>query len=112
MQVAGRAQRSPDKTGLYVIFYEPWAEEIELNEYSSTKSNDPDRPRMDLTSSSSKQQRAGYTPVLLVKSEDCARHAYANYLEDDDPSGELSSIILNQANVFLISTYFHWSLVL
>ncbi|PBK80023.1 hypothetical protein ARMGADRAFT_950092, partial [Armillaria gallica] len=66
--------------GLYVIFWEPWADEIDLDDYGS--GDDPDHPRSILTVKSSKRDRAPLSSVSLVKGTVCIHESKVRYNND------------------------------
>ncbi|KAK0434245.1 P-loop containing nucleoside triphosphate hydrolase protein [Armillaria borealis] len=78
-----RTTRFQGDFGLYVIFWEPWADEIDLDEYGS--GDDPDRPRSILTVKSSKRDRAPLSSVSLVKGKVCIRESKVRYNKDTYP---------------------------
>ncbi|KAF8150858.1 P-loop containing nucleoside triphosphate hydrolase protein [Crassisporium funariophilum] len=86
LQRGGRAIRTGDEQALFVVFYEPWAFEINLEEYlnanSSNVIDDPDRPRDKLKINSQRRERAPYSSVCLVQRPTCLRQFYADYLND------------------------------
>ncbi|KDR79157.1 hypothetical protein GALMADRAFT_63303 [Galerina marginata CBS 339.88] len=86
LQRGGRAIRTGDEHALFVVFYEPWALEINLEDYLDTnRSNgidDPDRPRDKLKVNSQRRERAPYSSVRLVQRPTCLRQFYAEYLND------------------------------
>lgn len=78
----GRLVRSGLTTGLAVLFYESWVEEIDLDEFDDGKASDLDRPRNELGKHASVQKRASYSGVSLVKKSVCERRFFADYLGD------------------------------
>ena len=48
LQRGGRAIRQSDDDALFVIFYESWVLDINLDDYSTGDLLDPDRPLKDL----------------------------------------------------------------
>lgn len=85
LQCGGRVLRWGQRTGIYVIFYEPWVEDIDLDEYEGTFPDDPDRPCTTLTVKSSKRDHAPLSAVTLIKGRMCKRQFHAHYLSDTDP---------------------------
>ena len=92
LQRGGRAYRNSSKVATFVNFYEPWVNEISLDEYGNGDLLDPDRPRTVLKVTSKKVDRAPYSGVKLIKCKEqseCVREFYANYLGDKLPTGLL-----------------------
>jgi len=93
LQRGGRAIRIGDEHALFVVFYEPWALEINLEDYldinGSQNIDDPDRPRDKLRVNSQRRERAPYSSVRLVQCRTCLRQFYADYLNDKSVTGEL-----------------------
>jgi hypothetical protein len=87
LQRGGRALRNSDDDALFVVFYEPWAHEVDLDEYKEGNLDDPDRPRGPLKSSSKRRERAPFLCLRLVKSVTCLRAEYASYLADNSRDG-------------------------
>ena len=90
LQRGGRAYRNSDKVALVVNFYDPWVDDISLDEYQSGDLMDPDRPRTVLKSTSKRRDRASYSSVKLVKCKElclCVRKFYADYLGDRSTEG-------------------------
>lgn len=87
LQRAGRALRNSDEDALFIIFYEPWANSISLDEYRDGDIGDPDRPRGQLKSSSQRRERTPFSCLKLVKSTTCLRAEFASYLDDQSSSG-------------------------
>ncbi|KAH9017400.1 P-loop containing nucleoside triphosphate hydrolase protein [Lactarius hengduanensis] len=52
LQRAGRALCNSNEDALFIVFYESWAHELSLDEYSEGDLGDPDRPRSTLKPSS------------------------------------------------------------
>lgn len=87
LQRAGRVLRRGG-LGLFVVFFEPWASDISLAEFTTGNLQDPDRPRSSLTSTSRKPERASYASVAFVQGRSCLRKQFADYLDDQSPDGE------------------------
>ena len=81
-----------DETALFVVFHEPWASEIDEEEFAD--GTDPDRPRADLGTNARRQERAPLSGVRLVKCRTCLRRYYADYLNDKTDSGKYYSILI------------------
>ena len=93
LQRGGRAICVGDENALFVVFYEPWALEIDLEDYlnvnGSQTIDDPDKPRDKLRVNSQRRERAPYSSVRLVQCPTCLRQFYADYLNDKLVTGEL-----------------------
>ncbi len=88
LQRAGRVLRNSGDPAIFVLFYESWVHDISLDEYKNGDiSGDPDRPRSNLKPNSRKQERAPYSSLKLVKSDECIRLLFAQYLGDKTPEG-------------------------
>jgi hypothetical protein len=87
LQRGGRAIRQSDDDALFVIFYEPWVLDIDLDDYSTGNILDPDRPRKDLHDNSLRRDRAPYFSVKLIQDKICLRKSFADYLGDTLPGG-------------------------
>ena len=87
LQRAGCALRNSDDPALFVLFYESWVHDISLDEYKNGDLCDPDRPRSNLKQNSRKQERTPYSSLKLVKSDECIRLFFAQYLGDKTPEG-------------------------
>ncbi|KAF6749455.1 P-loop containing nucleoside triphosphate hydrolase protein [Ephemerocybe angulata] len=86
IQRGGRGGRQPGSQALFVIFHEPFANEIDLGEYKGRgiDLNDPDRPRNKLKTSSNRRDRAPYFMTQLIQSSECIRRQLnKNYLNDE-----------------------------
>jgi hypothetical protein len=92
LQRGGRALRNSNKDALFVIFYEPWVHELDLNSFNEGDLSDPDRPRMKLRPNSQHRERAPLSSVTLVRSKRCIRGHFAEYLGDKSSEGENSSV--------------------
>jgi hypothetical protein len=66
LQRAGRAFRNSDVDALFVIFYEPWVQDISLGKYDNGDQTDPDRPRGQLKLHAQQRDRA---PLSLLISD-------------------------------------------
>ena len=73
---------------LFVVFYDPWALEINKDEYTYGNPEDPDRPRKEQKESSPRRDRAPLSSLQLVQTLDCLRAFYANYLADNSSEGK------------------------
>lgn len=94
LQRAGRAVRVGDEDALFLLFYEPWATRIPLDDFSSGDQLDLDRPRKNLDCKNpSIQDRAPYFLVKMIQSKDCKRANFAIYLNDQTAEGESQKII-------------------
>ncbi|KAF8055761.1 P-loop containing nucleoside triphosphate hydrolase protein [Lyophyllum atratum] len=83
LQRGGRVGRREGDKGLYVIFHEPWLDDISLDDYTYGDLNDPDRPRKQLKLNSQRSDRAPYSSAELVKCASCIRKFFARYLGDE-----------------------------
>jgi hypothetical protein len=86
LQRAGRALRTSMETALFVLFYEAWALEIKITDYTGDI-QDPDRPRHDLRLSSKRSERAPLSGVRLIQLVTCIRQYFAEYLDDKSAEG-------------------------
>jgi hypothetical protein len=68
LQMGRHAIRQSDDDALFVIFYEPWVLDIDLDDYSTGNILDPDRPRKDLHDNSLRRDRARCT-IFLCKTD-------------------------------------------
>ncbi|KAH6895070.1 P-loop containing nucleoside triphosphate hydrolase protein, partial [Coprinopsis sp. MPI-PUGE-AT-0042] len=85
IQRGGRCGRRFGSKALFVVFYEPWAAQISLEEFNNGN-DDPDRPRITpLPVKASKQQRAPLSSVRLVQCPSCIRAFYARELNNTSP---------------------------
>jgi hypothetical protein len=87
LQRAGRALRNSNEDALFIIFYEPWVNDISLDEYNEGNIDDPDRPRGPLKTRSQRRERTPYSCLKLVKSTTCLRAEFASYLGDQSSAG-------------------------
>ncbi|KAG6906554.1 hypothetical protein DXG01_013221 [Tephrocybe rancida] len=71
LQRGGHVGHQDGDKGLYVIFYEPWVDNISLDEYAHGDQNDPDRLRLCLKPNSQRKDRAPLSSLQLVKSSNC-----------------------------------------
>lgn len=102
LQRGGRVGRRDGDHGLFIIFYEPWALTISLDEFAHGDTQDPDRPRASLKPTSTKQDRVAYSSLALVQCESCLRSCFANYLNDQTINGKpiLKAFDTYIANIF------------
>lgn len=89
LQRAGRALRNSDEDALFVIFYDPWVNDISPDEYKDGDSSDPDRPRSQLRPNSQRRDRIPLSSLNLVKCATCLRVQFANYLNDTSQAGAI-----------------------
>lgn len=85
LQRGGRCIRVGNEQALYVTFYEPWVNAIDINEFATGDLTDPDRPRIELKPNSSVKDRAPYFMVKMAQESSlCCRGAngIAGYLND------------------------------
>lgn len=90
LQRGGRIGRRDGDRGLFVIFYEPWALLISLDEFTNGDLDDPDRPRTVLKPTSTKKERVARSSLQLIQCRSCLRYFFANYLNDLSPNGSYS----------------------
>ena len=107
LQRGGRAIRQSDDDALFVIFYESWVLDINLEDYSTGDLLDPDRPRKNLHDHSQRRDRAPYASVKLILDKICLRIFFADYLGDTLPGGLPNRLLSLQPTHLLIS--FHSS---
>ena len=93
LQRGGRAFRNSNKNALFVVFYEPWVHEIDLDLYNNGNNLDPDQPRTKLKPNSQHRERAPYSSMMLVRRKRCIRCHFADYLADKSPEGVYSAVI-------------------
>lgn len=86
LQRGGRVGRRDGDTGLYVIFFEPWALEISLDDFCNGDANNPDRPRAPLSIKSKVRDRTPLSAIALLRC-DCIRTFFAAYLGDTSSTG-------------------------
>jgi len=70
--------------------YEPWVDEIALEEFSNGDILDPDRPRGILKATAKRRERAAFSSVGLIKCKEdckCIRQFFADYLGDASAEG-------------------------
>ena len=87
LQRGGRAFRNSTEDALFVIFYEPWIEEISLDDFKNFDATDLDRPRMPLKANSQRRERAPFYSVKICQEISCTRKGFANYLGDELTDG-------------------------
>jgi superfamily II DNA or RNA helicase len=93
LQRGGRAIRRTNNDALFVIFYESWVLDVNLDDYSTGDLLDPDRPRKDLHDNSQRRDRAPYSSVKLIQDKMCLRNFFADYLGDILPGGLLICVL-------------------
>jgi hypothetical protein len=96
IQHGGCSGRDPNINSIFLTMIEPWVFDMDLdpnssprhaNEPSNTE-DDPDAPLLPSTSKNpTKQHCVRCAAVEFVQSETCIRQDFANYLDDNDPSG-------------------------
>jgi hypothetical protein len=86
LQRGGRAIRQSNEDALFVIFYEHWVLDINLENYTGDPL-DPDRPRTELRDNSHRRDRAPYSSVKLIQGKMCIRAFFSDYLNDKLPGG-------------------------
>ena len=57
--------------GLFVLFYDPWALTISLEEFDHSKSDDPDRPCALSKPTASRKDRAPHSCIMLIQCKTC-----------------------------------------
>ena len=82
LQRSGRAFRNSDEDALFVTFYDPWVNDINLADYINFDQTDLDRPHGTLKPTSPCCERAPYYGVKLIQDELCLRKGYGVYLND------------------------------
>ena len=92
VQRGGRALCNSNKDALFVIFYEPWVHELDLDSFNEGNLLDPDRLQAKLRPNSQRQERAPFSSVTLVRKKRCIRRHFAEYLVDKSPEGEYSMV--------------------
>jgi hypothetical protein len=81
-------------TGLALLFYEPWVDEISLAEYSEGDHTDIDRPRTTpLKHTSKARERASFSAVSYVQSQTCLRQFLATAMGDSTPEGMFQLVL-------------------
>ena len=88
LQRGGRAFRNSTRDALFLIFYEPWVNDIALESYKDGDALDPDRPRKALKENSQRRDRAPFSSISLVKNKKCVRGHFAHYLDDKSAEGQ------------------------
>jgi hypothetical protein len=79
-------------TGLGLVFYDKWAEEIELSEFGEGDETDFDRRRrIPLSSKPISSERAGLMLTSVAHGRTCLPRLFATYLEDESPKGKFLS---------------------
>ncbi|EDR07604.1 uncharacterized protein LACBIDRAFT_327990 [Laccaria bicolor S238N-H82] len=87
LQCGDRAFHNSTEDALFVIFYEPWIEEISLDNFKNFDMTDLDRPRMTLKANSQLHERAPFYRVKICQEISCTRKGFANYLGDQSTDG-------------------------
>lgn len=88
LQRGGRAFCNSAKDALFVIFYERWVNELDLDSFKDGDHSDPDRPRTKLKPNSPRRERAPFSSVMLVRSKRCIHRYFTEYLADKSSEGE------------------------
>ncbi|KAL0563514.1 hypothetical protein V5O48_018553 [Marasmius crinis-equi] len=90
LQRGGRANRQLMKFGLFLILYERWVLEVDLDEFEENRAafgDDQDRPREKLTDKSDVRERAASSMVRLLSDDQlCMRKFFRDYLGDESPN--------------------------
>jgi hypothetical protein len=96
LQRGGRAIRTGNGDALFVIFYDSWVNEIDLEEFLTGDLLDPNRPRkkFDKNKKSTCRERASYFSVKTIKGQVCIRESYAEYLGDKSTEGRYLILII------------------
>jgi superfamily II DNA helicase RecQ len=92
LQRAGRLGRRDGSNGIFILFYDPWALTININDFYNTSCDDPDRPRYSAKAVTSRKDRAPLSCVQLVQQKTCLRQFFATYLGDTASNGMLFCI--------------------
>lgn len=95
VQRGGRALRNSDEDALFIIFYEPWVHELDLDSFNEDDLLDPDCPQTKIQPNSQRQERAPFSSVMLIKKKRCIRCHFAEYLVDKSPEGEYFGQLFN-----------------
>ncbi|ESK87435.1 family helicase [Moniliophthora roreri MCA 2997] len=87
LQHGGHVVQQPRKNGLYLVLYEGWVEDIDLESYNKEQKNispkDPDRPRAPLTAKSTRHDHASLSMVTMIQNKDkCIRQSHAEHLNN------------------------------
>ncbi|PPR05782.1 hypothetical protein CVT26_010156 [Gymnopilus dilepis] len=94
LQRGGRAYRNSSEDALFVMFYESWVHEVNLEDYTNFDVKDLDRPRALLKATSRQRERAPFFGVKIIQEDSCTRQDFAEYLDDHSPEG-LPNILHN-----------------
>ena len=90
LQRGGRAYRNSDEDALFLIFYDPWIDDINPSEFTAFDSADLDRPRALLKPNSPRRERVPYHGVRIICDQSCIRKQFALYLNDQSLEGKLN----------------------
>lgn len=92
--------RNSNKDALFVIFYDPWVNEVNLDDYRQGDLTDLDRPQGILKSTSQRRERVPYHGVKLIQNKNCLRKEFADYLGDKSPEGTDNIIFYPRSSLF------------
>ena len=87
LQRGGCAFCNSTKDALFVIFYEPWIEEVSLNDFKNFDVTDLDHPHMPLKANSQHCECAPFYGVKICQEISCTQKGFANYLGDQSTDG-------------------------
>ncbi|KAF8232786.1 hypothetical protein L208DRAFT_1270487, partial [Tricholoma matsutake] len=87
LQHGGRVVRREGDKGLFIIFYEPWALSISLDDFTNGDMMDPDRPCVDHKLNCQAQDHASYSSTKLIQCKTCLCYFFSVYLDDKSPNG-------------------------
>ncbi|RXW23949.1 hypothetical protein EST38_g1909 [Candolleomyces aberdarensis] len=83
LQHGGCGGRKAGSQSLFLVFYEPWACDILLDEYTAGDTNNPDRTcRIPLPLRPTRPERACYASLQFVQYWSCLRVFFGNHLND------------------------------
>lgn len=93
LQCGGHVGQRDGSKGLSILFYDPWALTLPLDDYNNAYSDNPDWPHCSTKAATSKKDHPALPCVQLVQCKDCLRQFFATYLGDRAPKDMLSPII-------------------
>jgi len=94
LQRGGRAFRNSNEDALFVMFHEPWIDEISLDDFKNFEAADLDRPRLPLKANSQRREHASFYSVKICQEKSCTQKGFANYLGDESTDGTAYMITL------------------